>query len=463
VSLSQWEKLLAREGVDITTISGIDVVFCNLAREYAKSEKELFFTYFHKKNFVHYINVNSLDLGRAIYKKHFDTPERIRNYYKKGRELLDETIKETQSFKALSNPDVKELERAFIIFRKQFEIICGIYSITSWLAIEAWQSDFEKILSGLIKKNHLEKAWEKIVASAYNPWKETALTHLQQKIRDGKHIDRLVEEFQFLRSWSVVWYRPLDRSWIEDIAKNMSAGGKQKYYDTNKLVRILSPTDKEKSFLFLAPYITFFKDWRDDLRRAHSYHWTTLFEKIAEKLSVKYQDIGYLTLDEIHEALRKNTPTNEVIQRRKDFPSIITMRSASTSIEVIDRKIPQKYHKILQGVTKKETAVVIRGSIAQKGIIQGPVKIVRSHHDLKNVSDGDILVANTTHPDYLSAMQKAVAFVTNEGGIISHAAIVAREMKKPCIVGTRVATQVLKDGMLVEVDANKGIVKILKR
>jgi pyruvate,water dikinase len=59
-------------------------------------------------------------------------------------------------------------------------------------------------------------------------------------------------------------------------------------------------------------------------------------------------------------------------------------------------------------------------------------------------------------------MQKAAAFVTDEGGLGCHAAIISRELKKPCIVGTKIATKVLKDGNLVVVDANKGTVKILK-
>ena len=59
-------------------------------------------------------------------------------------------------------------------------------------------------------------------------------------------------------------------------------------------------------------------------------------------------------------------------------------------------------------------------------------------------------------------ISKVKAIVTNEGGILCHAAIIAREFKKPCIVGTKIATQVLHDGDLVEVDANKGIVKIIK-
>ena len=56
-------------------------------------------------------------------------------------------------------------------------------------------------------------------------------------------------------------------------------------------------------------------------------------------------------------------------------------------------------------------------------------------------------------------MKKAAAFVTDGGGILCHAAIMARELKKPCVIGTKIATQVLKDGDLVEVDADKGIVR----
>lgn len=68
-----------------------------------------------------------------------------------------------------------------------------------------------------------------------------------------------------------------------------------------------------------------------------------------------------------------------------------------------------------------------------------------------------------TSPWYLPAMKKATAIVTDEGGITCHAAIVSRELKKPCIIGTKIATKVLKDGDLVEVDANKGIVRIIKQ
>ncbi len=102
----------------------------------------------------------------------------------------------------------------------------------------------------------------------------------------------------------------------------------------------------------------------------------------------------------------------------------------------------------------------LKGNIAYKGKVEGKVKIVLTN-DLGKIKfdKGDILVATSTNPTLAPLFKKAVAIVTDEGGIMSHAAILSREMKIPCIIGAQIATKVLKDGDLVEVDANKGVVK----
>ena len=106
----------------------------------------------------------------------------------------------------------------------------------------------------------------------------------------------------------------------------------------------------------------------------------------------------------------------------------------------------------------------IKGQIAYQGKVSGRVRIVIDPLKYKGgFDDGDILVTGMTRPEFLPLMKKASAFVTDAGGILSHAAIVAREMKKPCVIGTQIATKTFKDGDLVEVDANKGVVKILKK
>jgi phosphohistidine swiveling domain-containing protein len=105
---------------------------------------------------------------------------------------------------------------------------------------------------------------------------------------------------------------------------------------------------------------------------------------------------------------------------------------------------------------------ILIGQCAQPGSAQGVVRIVDGE-SIANIEfpSGAILVCDNTDVRFLPLMRRAGAIVTNRGGILTHAAIIARELKKPCIIGTKIATKVLKDGDLVEVDATKGIVRKL--
>jgi phosphohistidine swiveling domain-containing protein len=104
----------------------------------------------------------------------------------------------------------------------------------------------------------------------------------------------------------------------------------------------------------------------------------------------------------------------------------------------------------------------IKGTSAFGGVVRGIVKIVNGFDELDKIQSGDILVTQMTNPKYSPAIERSLAVVTDEGGTLCHAAITARELKKPCIIGTKIATQVLKDGDMVEVDANIGVVKKIK-
>jgi pyruvate,water dikinase len=105
----------------------------------------------------------------------------------------------------------------------------------------------------------------------------------------------------------------------------------------------------------------------------------------------------------------------------------------------------------------------LAGTIACMGVAHGRVKIVNDVPDIKKVEKGDVLVAPYTNPNMVLAMEKAAAIVTNIGGMTSHAAIVSRELNKPCVIGTKIATAALHDGDEVDVDAEKGIVRIFKK
>ena len=100
--------------------------------------------------------------------------------------------------------------------------------------------------------------------------------------------------------------------------------------------------------------------------------------------------------------------------------------------------------------------VILEGLNASPGVASGPVKIIKDISELNKILEGDILVTKMTDPDYVVAMKKATAIVTDEGGITSHASIVSRELGIPAVVGTEKATHVLKENEIITVDGTHG-------
>ncbi len=105
----------------------------------------------------------------------------------------------------------------------------------------------------------------------------------------------------------------------------------------------------------------------------------------------------------------------------------------------------------------------VTGTTAMVGYATGKVRIVNTVSNMKRMKEGDILVSNATYPSLVPAMKKAAAIITDLGGITSHAAIISRELGIPCVVGTKVATQLLKNGDMVEVCADTGMIKKLNK
>ena len=103
-----------------------------------------------------------------------------------------------------------------------------------------------------------------------------------------------------------------------------------------------------------------------------------------------------------------------------------------------------------------EAEAILSGSPASPGFASGPVKLVYDPSQIDKVLDGDILVAEMTTPDFVPAMKRAVAIVTDRGGRTAHAAIVSRELGIPCIVGTEKAMATLKDGQIITVNGTGG-------
>lgn len=102
----------------------------------------------------------------------------------------------------------------------------------------------------------------------------------------------------------------------------------------------------------------------------------------------------------------------------------------------------------------------LRGSAGSRGTVSGPARIIRSLAEADRLKPGDILVAPTTLPAWTPLFAKAAALVTNVGGALSHAAVVAREYGIPAVVGARGATEAIRDGQIIHVDGNLGVVRL---
>jgi len=124
------------------------------------------------------------------------------------------------------------------------------------------------------------------------------------------------------------------------------------------------------------------------------------------------------------------------------------------------KKIKGKYLEVKVNKLKNKNFL---GKIACKGRERGVVGVIIGASNFSKFKKNEILVVSNTTPDYVPIMKQAKAIIAEEGGITAHVSIVARELGIPCVVGIKNITRILKDGDLVEVDANKGIVKILKK
>ena len=165
-------------------------------------------------------------------------------------------------------------------------------------------------------------------------------------------------------------------------------------------------------------------------------------QKLSDKNITKLAEIGakiekhYKTPQDIEWAMQKNKLF--IVQSRP----ITTLKIAETTLELDKENLDS--HFILEGLA------------ASPGIGIGKVVIIKNKSEIGKIKEGDVLVTEMTNPDFVPAMRKAVAIVTDKGGRTSHAAIVSREIGVPCVVGTSLATHILKNGEMITVDGKNG-------
>ncbi|MFH0969532.1 MAG: PEP-utilizing enzyme [Patescibacteria group bacterium] len=187
-----------------------------------------------------------------------------------------------------------------------------------------------------------------------------------------------------------------------------------------------------------------------------------LREIAKRKKELKFDDLLLLAPEEAADYFNKgNEKTNKILKARKKYICCWT-----TSTEYILKQGDEALKMRTKLFSQNENYNIkeLKGLSASRGQAKANVKVGYSMLVLsKKFKVGDILVVPQTTPDFVPLMKKSAAVITDEGGATCHAAIISRELGIPCIVGTKIATQVLKDGDLVEVDANQGVVRIIDK
>lgn len=237
---------------------------------------------------------------------------------------------------------------------------------------------------------------------------------------------------------------------------------KNKLWIKNKKIRqeYISKYNFNQEILTIANLSPVFAKWQD-LRKENSVMKTYLDSKYLKELSkrtgINEDELACLDYSEIESVINKNFDASLFKKRKRGCLFIFEKDNFKVFYQneiknIIDKMLNFDYEEINE----------FSGTVVSLGKAKGIVKIVIKQEDIPKVKKGDILVSTMTRPEHTSAMKKSAAIITNEGGITCHAAIISRELDIPCLVGTKVATKVLKDGDLVEVNASKGIVRIIK-
>jgi len=189
--------------------------------------------------------------------------------------------------------------------------------------------------------------------------------------------------------------------------------------------------------------------------------WFGVVGELARRFKVSFDDLMCAMPEEIYAWLHgKSIPRDELKKRRRGSLLYVYTTKGYSLLLVKGRA----YNKLLNGFLGGGCGygiAEIRGTTACPGSVRGVVRVVLTPKEIAQVKRGEILVTNNTTPDFVPAMRKAAAIVTEQGGITSHAALVSRELGVPCVIGTRVASRVFKTGDRVEVDATNGIVRKL--
>lgn len=397
----------------------------------------------------------------AITRKYSDSDEKIfwdfvNNGYKHG-----EAVKQYARDLDMASLSVVDLKNAFGVSVDLLKNLLVFLPITHPLA-----KAIEQKLRGMLKSKNVtdEQMNEALLVLTKPDRLNTPAQEIVdlQKIKERMNTtDFDVEQAlaQHVEQYGFLGYRePFSKGYDIDFFRERLNEANTDTGPSEQL--LLSFTETEMRTVHLMREMVYFRNYRTEKLYEALYYLEPLWKRLGKEYRLAADiDLAYYTLDEVAKLFDRGDILSEDVLIVRKAGHAFLLHDNVLNLVIGDELVAKKA-SLEKRVDTEITE--IKGSIACKGKASGQVKLVTSASEQAKVQDGDILVASMTTPDFIPCMKRAAAFITDEGGITCHAAIVAREMKKPCIIGTKNATKILKDGDMVEVDADKGVVRIIE-
>lgn len=398
---------------------------------------------------------------------------------KNCRETCDVLVKKSQGISSLgltlmsSKELVERLESFYEHYLSVFPFVTVPHAI-------------ERFFESKIRENIENSSDYEILSSPTNTLddeQEEAFKLADYVKRNGfdKEYQRKLTKHYLSYCWMSLWSldsKPLSRDYFDEEVRNilskidnpkeeikkLKLENKERELAKEKTLKKIEASKSLRDHIRLLQEYIFLRTYRKNAICQANFNILPLIYEVGNRLKLSNDEVILLSYPELIGGLKKSSSQEKLkkeIEERKQGWAVlvrnkrlITITGAKNIIETMER------YQIVSPSTSMQRS--IKGRIACKGKVTGTVKVVTKLSELSEVKEGDVLVAKMTTPDYMIAIHKVVAMVTDDGGITCHAAIVSREFNIPCITGTRNATQVLSNGDIVEVDANLGIVRMVE-
>ncbi|MEK6981366.1 MAG: PEP-utilizing enzyme [Candidatus Micrarchaeota archaeon] len=231
--------------------------------------------------------------------------------------------------------------------------------------------------------------------------------------------------------------------------------------DKEELLGKLKIDQDGRNLIELLNLFSWYQDYRKEITMQMLHYLDWVLEEIGARNEISLKEMKYTMATEIPALLEGNFDKDVLKERMKRFLFYYDYKENKIESGTGEWSV-KKEKEIFQSLKHEDEILELSGMVASRGFVRGIARVAMSASYATNILPGEILISSMTTPDFVTSMKRAAAIVTNEGGILCHAAVIAREFGLPCIVGTKLATKVFKTGDLIEVDGELGVVRKIK-